>query len=277
MPKHATYLDINRNQQSYRKQPDAPQFDKVALGFARRYNSMKRKLSAFFKFTSDLGTHAGNWNAPGMYKPVLITLTYPSNEQWKPDHISKFTNQLRMYALRQWGHKIRYAWVAETTKKGVIHYHLVTWIPTGKRLPKPDDAGWWTHGLSEIAGVKRGVYSYMLKYISKGCDGHGLNLHSITKSGRKQGARMFGVGGLHNREREFLYHQMLPAYIKDIFGPVPFGQSIRRVSGGWQLGTTFVKSNWECMFSEIDREMVYKYGVSWCALPDELPDIVFPF
>lgn len=279
MPSHATYCDISRNQQSYRTQPDTSHLPTVIeLGFRRRFNRMKRKISYFFKATRETNTHAANWNAPGLYAPVLITLTYPSNAAWKPEHITNFCNLLRNHAKRKWGIQARYAWVAETTKKGVIHYHLVTWVPRGKRLPKPDDSGWWPHGLSEIAGVKKGVYSYMLKYLSKGCDGLGLGLFGETKTGRKQAARMFGVGGLNAREREILYHQMLPAYIKEVFGAVPMGQNIKRVPGGWQLGSTFVAGNWECMYSEVDREMVYKYGVSWSIIPDDVPpDYACPF
>jgi hypothetical protein len=207
-----------------------------------------------------------------------MTLTYPSNDKWRPEHITAFMDHCRKYAKRKWGENLRYAWVAETTKKGVIHYHVTAWIPRMGKFPKPDEQGWWPHGLSEISSVKKGVYSYLLKYISKGCDMLGLGVDSITKNGKKQAARMFGYGGLPARDREFLSHQMLPHYIKDIFGGIPWGQSIKRVKGGWECGKVFVKSNWEGVWNPETGSMDYKYGVSWMALPDEpLKDIVFPF
>lgn len=284
MSSYATYVDITRNQQSYFSQPPEP--DLIAVGFQKRYQAMRRRLSGFFRFTREevqsgnplKPKYAQNRNSPGSLTPALITLTYrDGNAAWRPDHITDFLRHVRGYAARHWKEKLRYAWVAETTKKGNIHYHIVVWLPRMDKLPKPDDKGWWPHGLSEIAGVRSGVYSYLLKYISKGCDGHGLGLSSETKSGRRQAARMFGYGGLNPRDREFLTHQMLPAYIKDIFGAIPFGQQIRRVKGGWQCGTVFVASNWESMWSDVDRTMHYKYGVSWCPLPDHLPDIFIPF
>ena len=289
MASRNTFYDIAANQRIYKRAESSPvdyEANAMHMGWQKRLNAMKRRLAAFFKFTAEetlpgSGSlkFAHNRYSPGLMSPALITLTYPDNSFWNPKHISDFINHARNYAARHWGEKLRYVWVAETTKKGVIHYHVLVWLPRSKKLPKPDKQGWWPHGLSEISSVQKGVYNYLLKYISKGSDAMGLGLSSETKSGRRQAARMFGYGGLPPKARELISYQMLPAYIKDIFGCIPFGQKIERVKGGWEWkeGKVFVKSNWEGMWDEVEREMVYKYGVSWCALPDEKPDIFIPF
>lgn len=257
----------------------------ILVGRHRRFNRMKRTLSAFFRFTSE-EVQAGNpfkpkyancRNAPGQFTPAMVTLTYPDNSHWRPDHITAFVKHCREYAKRKWGERLRYAWVAEETKRGVVHYHVVLWLPRNSKLPKPDEQGWWPHGHSKIEAVRKGVYGYLLKYISKGVQGTGLGVHSFSESGKRQTPRMFSHGGLNPRDREFLQHQMLPAYVKDIFGGIPFGQKIRRVKGGWECGKVWVKGNWECMWSALERRPHFKFGVSWSPLPDELPDVFIPF
>lgn len=280
MPNHDTFLDIADNQRRYLNDGKPWQDSKhvqVVSGHQAKYRRMRRKLSAFFRFTQEEGDYANNRNSKGRYVPAFITLTYPSNEAWRPDHITKFINLMRNHAARQWGLKLRYSWVAETTKNRVIHYHVIAWHPRKFRFPKPDQIGWWPHGHSKVEGVKKGVYSYMLKYISKGCQNLGLAVSAITASGRKQSARMFACGGLSQRSQELLYHQMLPQYVKQIFGPIPFGEKIRRVKGGWECGKLWVKGNFECMWSGLDHSMHCKFGVFWSPLPDEKEDMVIPF
>ncbi len=242
--------------------------DLMKIGKAKAFNNKKRRLSAFFRFTREEGDHAQTWNSKGKFVPALITLTYPDNSVWQPEHITDFINNLRNYASRKWGVTLRYAWVAEATKKGVIHYHIVTWHPRKHKFPKPDKQGWWKHGGSKIEGVRKGVYSYLLKYISKSQD---LDLCRYNDKGKKVKVRTFSYGGLSPHDREFLSHQMLPKYIKRIFGPIPFGAKIRRVKGGWECKelNVSVVSNWDCSFSEDTGHWYYYYGRFWEELPDE--------
>lgn len=245
---------------------------------ANRYKclrNMNRKLGQFFRMTTDGVRYAHNRNGRGRLVPSLITLTYPDNSVWQPDQITKFMNQLRNYSSRKWGINLRYAWVAESTKKGVIHYHVVVWQPRNKRFPKPDQSGWWPYGASQIAGVKKGVGKYLMKYLTKGSE---LGIDRENERGNKIHVRSYAVGGLEKKEAEFLSHYMLPEDIKSIFGPVPFGQKIRRVKGGWECGKVFVKGNWS-LFRSIETGLWYLAGgMSWCELPDEpLKDIWIPF
>ncbi len=276
---HHLINDLEYQRRCYAGQTTDVKLNLFKIGQAKRLNNMKRRLSAFFRFTREEGRYAQNWTSKGALVPALITLTYPANEYWKPEHITKFINHLRNYAKRNWGEKLRYTWVAETTKKGVIHYHVVVWHPRKEKFPKPDKQGWWPHGISQIAGVRKGVYDYLVKYISKGSDMAQVGLVQYSKSGRRQAIRIFGYGGLLAKDREFLTHQMLPHYIKSIFGPIPFGQTIKRVKGGWQCGKTFVSSNFESYWDELNKVMVYEYGRSWCEIPDDhmYKDIWIPF
>lgn len=290
MGKPDTFLNIADNQIRHKAAVSGFQFldgreEGILIGHSRKFNRMKRTVSAFFRFTSEEKQSANPFkpkyanfrNAPGQLTPALVTLTYPSNEEWRPEHITAFINHCRNYSKRHWSEILRYAWVAETTKRGVIHYHVVLWIPRNARLPKPDEQGWWPHGSSKIESVRRGVYGYLLKYISKGTDGTGLGVYSTSPSGKRQTPRMFACGGLNARDKELLQHQLLPAYVKDIFGPIPFGEKIRRVKGGWECGKVWVKGNWESMWSELERRMHFKFGVSWLPIPDTKPDIYIPF
>lgn len=257
------------------------------------YNNMRRKLGQFFNMTTDEVRYAHNRNSRGKLVPALITLTYPDNSAWEPKQIAKFINNLRNYADRNWGLELRYAWVAESTKKGIIHYHVVVWHPRNKKFPKPDKQGWWSHGLSQIAGVKKGVGKYMMKYLTKGSD---LGIERYNDKGNKVHIRTYAVGGLTDKESELLSHFMLPKDVKRAFGPIPFGVRIKRSKGGWKCENfrskikkiggyffwgchdLFIPGNW-LLSRSIETGLWYlEGGVSWSELPDEpLPDIILPF
>lgn len=255
--------------------------DSEMLRKANRYKclrNMNRKLGQFFRMTTDEVRYAHNRNGRGVLVPSLITLTYPDNSVWQPEQITGFINNLRNYASREWGISLRYAWVAESTKRGVIHYHVVVWQPRNKRFPKPDKQGWWPHGSSEIAGVRKGVGKYLMKYLTKGSD---LGIERYNEKGNRVHIRTYAVGGLTDKESEFLSHYMLPEDVKSIFGPVPFGAKVKRVKGGWECAKLkiFVKGNWLFERSITSGLWYLEKGVSWCEIPDNhmKPDIYFPF
>lgn len=266
------------------------------IGRQKRFNNMKRRLSLFFNMTKAEGVYADNRNSKGKYIPVFITLTYPSNKDWNPEDITNYIRKIKKYAKTNWSLILRVAWVAETTKNGVIHYHLITWIPRTERLPMPSQPlisrgkeypPMWPYR-AKIEGVRKGVYGYMLKYISKGCEIGGLgvskqvdskklinyinyheSLHikvnsdfSIKRYTFKKYysfkfekkvvyPRLFGYSGLTKSQRERLTYLVLPQYVKESLGYTRVGDNIRRIKGGFKL----FKKN------KLDR--IYKY-YSYC-------------
>lgn len=137
----------------------------------------------------------------------LVTLTYRGdNRDWRPEHISVYIKSVkRWFARRTGGNGLRYAWVAELQKRGVIHYHIVFWLPKGLTMPKADKQGWWTHGMSNTKRATAPV-AYLMKYVSK--------VDSKNVGGFPHGARIFGLGGLDKTGRDCKRWVLWPAYLQ---------------------------------------------------------------
>ncbi|PIG08627.1 hypothetical protein [Comamonas sp. 26] len=167
----------------------------------------------------------------------MLTLTYAgTNRNWRPEHISRYLDGLRKWHYSRTGiKKVRYVWVAELQKRGVIHYHVCVWLNHGLTPPKPDSA-WkkkgafqapmWTHGMSNRVRATHPV-AYLMKYASKG-----------TSEGKfPHGARISGVGGLDEIGRGCRRWVLWPAYvqgnasIKDRFRPAPGGGYLNAKTG----------------------------------------------
>lgn len=167
----------------------------------------------------------------------MLTLTYRgTNRDWRAEHISRYLDGLRKWHYSRTGcKKVRYVWVAELQKRGVIHYHVCVWLDNGLTPPKPDSA-WkkkgafqapmWTHGMSNRVRATHPV-AYLMKYASKG-----------TSEGKfPHGARISGVGGLDEAGRGCRRWVLWPAYvqgnasIKDKFRPAPGGGYLNAETG----------------------------------------------
>ena len=153
---------------------------------------------------------------------LMVTLTYRgTNDAWQASHVRDFMGHVRKWCQRR-GFKANYVWVAELQKRGVIHYHVALWVPAGTRLPKPDECGWWPHGMTRIE-VARAAVPYLLKYLSKDA--------SKTMGDFPKGARVYGVGGLRHVERRTRRGLRLPSFVQarsdvlDDWRP--------KVGGGW--------------------------------------------
>lgn len=136
---------------------------------------------------------------------AMVTLTYAgTNEDWSPRHISAFLKHCREWCRRN-DQPFRYVWVAELQKRGVIHYHVAIWLPPGVRLPKPDEQGWWPHGMTRIE-IARAAVPYLLKYLSK----------DMSKSHFQfpKGARIYGCGGLAECYRGVRRWLRYPGFIR---------------------------------------------------------------
>lgn len=165
---------------------------------------------------------------------VFLTLTYRNTDEWKGRHISDLLQHMRKWARRR-GFLLRYVWVAEMQKRGAIHYHIVLWLPSGLRLPKPDKQGWWRHGSTKTEGVKANAAGYLMKYVSKGVGGDYPDL--------LKGARVVGYGGLDRAAADEMHYWCLPRYIRE---SVCIGDRVRPVQGGGRASDSgeFFQSDW---------------------------------
>lgn len=181
-----------------------------ALARERRLSRMRRGVQAAAKLIEEM-------NEGGRYRPAMLTLTYAPDAK----HRQKQVAELIQHHIKPWferrGYRCRYVWVLELTKRGVPHYHLLLWIPRGERLPKPDRAGWWPYGMTQIQWARSAV-GYLTKYASKGTDGE-----------LPKGARLFGCGGLTLAQRRTKAYRLLPKFVRDAFD---IGDGVRREKGG---------------------------------------------
>lgn len=200
-----------------------------------RLTRMRKSVGISAKALHHLGSKKQN--------VFMLTLTYRGNNRdWKPHHISRFLDALRKWHYSRTGNKkVRYVWVAELQKRGVIHYHVCVWMEPGLTPPKPDQpwrskgawmAPMWSHGMSNRIKAFAPV-AYLMKYASKG-----------TSEGRfPHGARISGVGGLDEAGRGVRRWVLWPAYVQgnsDIWGDWK-----RREGGGF-----FSPSTGEILLSE---------------------------
>lgn len=152
------------------------------LGRARRVRRVCRAVMAKSRSVRASVPAGFRWTG------AFITLTYRPGESWGPDHISAFRRVLAEYCRRR-GVRFRFVWVAELQERGVPHYHCVVWWSSAAgrdfRLPKPDESGWWPHGLSNIRRLRSAGESYLAKYLSKGDSGafpKGMRLYGMDRN-----------------------------------------------------------------------------------------------
>ena len=152
----------------------------------------------------------------------MVTLTYAgTNEDWRSDHLTKAMNALRNWCKRQ-GFACRYVWVAELQKRGVIHYHVATWLPRGVRMPQWDRAGWWHCGMTNTMKARHAT-AYLMSYLKKG---------DLEERGAlPKGARNYGVGGLDHSLRRARRWLRLPAFVQG--NSSIFDDWRRAPGGGW--------------------------------------------
>ena len=163
------------------------------------------------------------YSRPG-FRPnvVFITLTYRTIEQPEPKHITGFVKTVREH-LRRRGESFQYVWVAELQQRGVLHYHLIAWLPPGYRLPKPDKSGWWPHGWSNIKRATSPV-GYLANYAGK------LKTKAIAGGfAIPKGFRLYAPGGLDAEDRQKRAWANLPGWLRDRTTPA---DRCKRIKGG---------------------------------------------
>lgn len=149
----------------------------------------------------------------------MITLTYAPGETWRPRHLSDLLANCRKFCKRA-GKDFRYVWVAEMQQRGVVHYHVIVWLPKGFKLPKPDERGWWPYGMSNIQWAQKAA-GYLAKYASKG--------QEPGAPAFPKGIRISGNGGLDAHGRIEFRFWRAPSEAREFFG---VGADIRRIKGG---------------------------------------------
>lgn len=147
----------------------------------------------------------------------MITLTYKPEVDWSPYHITHLQRCVRRH-LEANGIEFRYVWVVEYTKVGKPHYHLLVWMPFSCRVPKPDKAGWWPHGMTNIAWARYAI-GYVAKYTSKAD-----LLHKP-----EAGARMHGNGGLTGDALLEARWWKMPGWVRENH---PASEGCKRRKGG---------------------------------------------
>lgn len=172
-----------------------------ALNRQRRVRRMRRVVVASADASRDASQRGGHRVAP-----VFVTLTYRPGVDWAREHVSRYIRNARQWLARR-GVALRYQWVIELTAAGRPHYHVLLWLPPRIRLPKPDKAGWWLHGLSRIERAHRPV-GYLVKYATKGA--FDSPDHAIPA-----GARLFGCGNTAD-ERLPVRRSRLPVWLAKI-------------------------------------------------------------
>lgn len=150
---------------------------------------------------------------------LFVTLTYRPGVEYRPHHLESLMTSIRNWAARR-GCSVPFVRVAELTKAGVPHHHVMLWLPAGLMLPKPDKRGWWPHGATKVERARNAV-GYLAKYASKG-----------TAGDRRfpRGLRVFSAGGLSPESRRVRRWWCAPLDARQSLGTAA---DIRKVAGGY--------------------------------------------
>lgn len=197
-----------------------------------RLSRMRRRV---FSWANTIKDYLPAYGKGRQHRKVMITLTYRGVDDWRPNHIRDYIKELK----RRLGDKlIAIAWVAELQERGAVHYHVELVCLKGTRIPKPDESGMWTHGMSRIETAK--TVFYICAYLKK----------AYQKLGKfPKGLRMFSVwvadGSVSTVARWLFKLSSLPAWFakilqsdKDHWG----GAWARMPGGGFRYNGRFFRS-----------------------------------
>lgn len=165
---------------------------------------------------------------------LLITLTYRPGVDWAPGQIRAFMLGLRKYLKKR---LLAYAWVAELTKKGRVHYHIQ--LEFKGNLPDLVLKSLWQYGFYKVTACKHEFY---------------LVAHSKRAGGKKAyqkrdeyplGIRMFAVwvspALLSALDRLIFRSSSLPLWMVEIVLDdldLWLGGWARAPGGGWVCRST---------------------------------------
>jgi hypothetical protein len=177
---------------------------------------------------------------------VGVTLTYRPGQEWSPGDISGFLARLR--GDRSVGRGVvGYAWVAELQRRGAVHYHVAVVLDRGVKLRKPDQAGWWPHGMTRVQALHQSAHGYLLKYLQKGTQSggagveypKGLRAYAVVwRRAHPQGAP------LAHRLRWSVLPKWLLERVVVQEGLPPVQWPMRVPGGGWWWRGAVLRSPW---------------------------------
>lgn len=216
-----------------------------------RVKRMKRSI-----LTGARLLHADATSGGTRTRAWMVTLTYKPECEWDVRDITKVCKNFRDYC-EVTGTPCRYVWKLELQKRGVVHYHIMLWLPYRKLCPKFDAKGWWPYGMTNRKAVYAGT-KYMAKYCSKG----------VGEGRIPKGARIHGNGGVSRYGRNQLRWWNAPSYVRQNF---ECGAPIKRVLGGFVDTATGIFKESEYVFVRshggmaylVHRSMVGKISFNW--------------
>lgn len=201
--------------------PDNANGPKVIDAARARFSRMQRAVMK----TAELHTEGRIQDRSGIdlsrHKSIMATLTYRPDRKPTKNDIRELLNRANTWAKRR-GFRLRYVWTAELTKRGVLHYHVLFFLPLGRKLPMFDKRGWWTHGMSRLEWARNAV-AYIAKYASKG--------GGAGRSKFPKGFRLHGCGGLTKTERGDRRYHLAPAWVRMVMTRNEDPRPVR--GGGW--------------------------------------------
>jgi len=153
---------------------------------------------------------------------IFGTLTYRPDVEWSPGQVSGLMRHLRQWCARR-SVSLRLVWVAEQHKSGRVHYHFIAFLPRWLSLPKPDKAGWWPHGMTQLQRLRKQSVGYLIKYATK-C--------GEVAAPWPKGCRLHGHAGLDGKQRQRRTWWVLPKYIREQCTEF---MCVRRAKGGGWL------------------------------------------
>lgn len=217
-----------------------------------RLVSRVRRLGKAVRNSAHCLDSAAHLSGGFRWRRLFVTLTYRDGDDWRPGHVAKFVQHVRMWCKRKAGVPCRLVWVLELQKRGAVHYHCMLWIPARCLFPRPDSCGWWPHGQSNIAAMKGGIQrpvSYMAKYASK---------VTPDQAGRvPKGARMHGVSGLDQEGMRWVRYWRAPLFAREALGGAA---DIRKVLGGYadRITGLFCASEWKVSITPGGRVFAWR-------------------
>lgn len=177
-------------------------------------------------------------------RPLFATLTYDTrafsaeeieaHKYATPRDISNFVKKVRThYRQAQCDEKavLTYIWVAELQQRGVLHYHVIFFVPEGVSFPffdigmrdrrskKALRKQFWPHGRCNIKRATSPV-GYLIKYASK---------MDTKGTGFPKCCRMYGMGGLCKEVKDIKRWMLWPSYVRS---NCEVGAPMKRYPGG---------------------------------------------
>lgn len=169
------------------------------------------------------------------YRLVMQGLTYRPDLQWSAGDIKAYMGRVRRCLG---GDLLAYAWVAEVTRKGQVHYHVLLLVRQGAKVPMPDKSGLWPHGSSRVESARSPFY--IVAYTGK----------EYQKGGYPKGLRMFAVWIRQDVVERVAYWEFrlsaLPAWFRMVVESV--GDEVARYSRAEGGGWWFLGRRWQSRF-----------------------------